>query len=132
MGYASKWLEMYFYLFSMGFKTFQQSWKMFLHSVCLSVHPFLHALILLNMLQMYWNLFMLFISDIEWSVLKMLCIRLKIRLQRQTKVFWYITAYGRGGFLKCITTYFCYTKCNKNNTCHWDVQKCVTYEKLFI
>ena len=58
---------------------FQLCWKMFMHSVCLSVHVTEHALTLVNILQMSWNLHMLFIFDIEWTVLKKVCMGLTVR-----------------------------------------------------
>ena len=97
MGYASKRLEMNFHLYTMGFNAFQLSWKMFMNSVCLSVclsvRRSVRALTLVNILRMFWNLEMLLISDIEWSVLKILCMGLKVHLQRHTKVFRCITAF---------------------------------------
>ena len=58
-GYASKRLEMYFYLYTMGFNTFQQSWKMFMNSVCLGVYLSVsqspHSLSVENNNQMSWN-----------------------------------------------------------------------------
>ena len=39
-GYTSKRLALFFQLCSTVFNTFQQSWKMLMHSVCLSVCPF--------------------------------------------------------------------------------------------
>ena len=65
MGYASKRLEMYFQFCTMVFNTFQQCWKRFMLSVCLSVRPSVHALTVVNILQISLNLYMLFISDIE-------------------------------------------------------------------
>ena len=59
----------------------------------LSVRPSVHDLTLLNILQMSWNLCMLFTSDIEWSILKILCTGLKVCQQRHTKVFRYIMTY---------------------------------------
>ena len=44
MGYALKWLKMYFSLCYMVFNTFQQNWKIFIHSVYLSVPPSVHDL----------------------------------------------------------------------------------------
>ena len=70
MDYDSKQLEIYFLLCSMVINTFRQSWRMFIRSVCLSVHPSMHALALVNILQKSWNLYMIFISDIEWTLLK--------------------------------------------------------------
>ena len=54
------------------FYTFQQSWKVFMHSVCMSVC----ALTLVNILQMSWNWYKLFISDLAWIILKIVYIRL--------------------------------------------------------
>ena len=54
-------------------------------SVCLPVRSSVHALTVINILQMSLNLHMLFISDIEWTVLKMICIRLSVRLLRRNK-----------------------------------------------
>ena len=59
-------------------------------SVCLSVR----ALTLINILQMSWNWYMLFISDIAWTALKMVYIRLTVCLKRHTNFFRYIKAYG--------------------------------------
>ena len=80
--------------------TFQKSWNVYAFS--LSIRPSVHALTLVNILQMSWNLYMLFIVDIEWTMVKMVCMGLRVRLQRHTKVFRYIKAYG-GKFFK---TYF--------------------------
>ena len=52
----------------------------------LSVHT------IVNTFQMSWNLCMLFISNIEWPVLKIVYMGLKIRLKRHTKLFRYSTA----------------------------------------
>ena len=60
MGYASKWLEMYFHLYTMGFNTFQQSWKIFMNLVCLSVRPSVHSLTLANVFQMCSTVFNFF------------------------------------------------------------------------
>ena len=106
------------------FNTFQQSGKVFIHSVCLSVR----VLTLVNILQMSWNWCMLFISDIPWTVLKMIYIRLMVCLQRHTKVFRYITAYG-GKCLKSILTYLDCTKYNEIDICHFDVQNNTSYKK---
>ena len=86
MDYASKRLEMCFHLYTMGFITFQHSLKMLTNSVCLSVHPSVHALTFVNILQTSWNLYMLFVSDIEWTIMKMVSMRQRIRLQRHTKI----------------------------------------------
>ena len=63
--------------------------------VCLSV---CHALILVNIYQMAWNLNMLLMSNIAWTVLKIVYMGLMVHLQRHTKVFWYIMADRGGGF----------------------------------
>ena len=61
-------------------------------SVCLSACLSVRALTLVNILQMSWNWYRLFIYDIAWTVLKMVYIRLMVCLQRHTKVFRYIKA----------------------------------------
>ena len=66
--------------------------------VCLSVRLSIRALTLVNILQMSWNWYMLFISGIAWSVLKIVYIRRMVCLQRHTKVFRYITVYGEKRF----------------------------------
>ena len=43
MGYALKQLEMYFQLCYLVFNIFQQSWKIFMHLICLFVSPFVCA-----------------------------------------------------------------------------------------
>ena len=60
-----------------------------MHLICLPVQ----ALTLVNILQLSLNLYILFISDIAWTILKMVCMRVMIHLQRHTKVFQYIMAY---------------------------------------
>ena len=45
----------------------------------------MHALTVVHVLQM--SLYMLFLSDIEWTVLKMICIGLSDCLQRHIKNF---------------------------------------------
>ena len=60
-----------------------------MHSICLSVH----TLILENILKMS-SKHILFISDIAWTVLKIVYVGLMVRLQRHTKVFKYNMAYG--------------------------------------
>ena len=85
--------------------------------VCLSVRPSVHAV---NILQMFLIFYMFFISDIEWTVLKMICMALSVRLERHTKVFRYISAYGGGGdlnFVKFIVTYLYCTKYNEIKYC---------------
>ena len=56
---------------------------------------------------------------------------LLVCLQRQTKGFRYITAYGWGKCSKHILTYSYYTKSNEINIYHWNIQKKVSYEKWY-
>ena len=58
----------------------------------------------------------------------MVCIELMIRLQRHTKVFRCIMAYGVK-FLKHILMYLYCIKYNKVNICHSGTQKHVSYKK---
>ena len=53
----------------------------------LSVCLYMHAQTLVNILQMFWNLYMLFMSNIAWTTLKMAHIGLMIDLQTCPKVF---------------------------------------------
>ena len=82
----------------------------------LFVCPSVHALILVNILQMSWNSCLLLISDIAWNKLKMVCMGLTARLQRHTKVSGTIRLIG--GILKSILTYLYYTKYNEINMYH--------------
>ena len=59
-----------------------------------AVRPSVQVLTLVNIFQKSRNLYMLFASDIKWTVEKMVCMELRIRLQRHTKVFWCIKVYG--------------------------------------
>ena len=71
---------------------------------------------------------MLFISGIELTVEKILCMELRVRLQRHTKIFRYIKAYGE----KTFKAYFnIIAQSVMKLTCHLDIQKHVSYEKLF-
>ena len=101
-----------------------------MHSVMHSVSLSIHALTLVNWLQMHWNLCMLFIYDVAWTALKMVCM---IHQQRHPKVFWYITSYGEN-FLKRVLTYLCSITywCNLWWVYIWkkiytDTQKCNIY-----
>ena len=85
---------------SLSFNTFQHSWKIFTHSVWLSVGLSVHALTLVNILQMSWNLYMLFISDAARTLLKILFITIMVCLQWRMEFFWYITAYTVRTFSK--------------------------------
>ena len=87
------------------FNTFPHSLKVFMHSVCLSVR----SLILVKIPQMSWHWYILIISDITWTVIKMVCIRQMVCLQRHTKVFRYISDYGR----KCLKRILTYLNCTK-------------------
>ena len=94
--------------------------------VNLSVCSPVISLILINILQMPWNLCMLFIFNMEWTALKMIYKGLKVRLQRYTKIFRYIAAYGGGreslkGNLHC-------SKCDEIQPCHSDIQKHTSYK----
>ena len=80
-----------------------------MHSVCLSVHALTFAIIL----QMSWNSYMLFTCNIAWTVLKMLCIRLLVRLRGHTKFFQYITAYG-SKFFKAYNSAFIFHYMQRN------------------
>ena len=75
-------------------------------------------------------LILILTSDIAWIVLKMVRIRLIVRLQRHTKVLWYIKAYGRK-CLKCILKDIHCNKCNIINIRHSNMQKYVFYEKWY-
>ena len=62
-----------------------------MHSIYLSVRPSVHALTAVNIFQMSLNLYMLFISDIEWTVLKIMCMGLRVRLMGRanfSNTFW--------------------------------------------
>ena len=112
------------------FNTFQQSWRVFMHSVCLSVCLSVRALTLKNILQMSWIWYMLFISDIAWTVLKMVNIRLMVCLQRHTKVFRYITVYLKKNSKRILTCLYC-NKWNKINIWHSGTQKHFVNKKWF-
>ena len=68
-------------------------------------------------------------SDIAWTVLKMVCMGFTVRLQRHTKVFWYVTVYG--GKMLHILEYLYSTKYNKINIYHSDIPKHVSYNKCY-
>ena len=57
----------------------------------------------------------------------MLCLGLKVRLQRHTKVFQYITVHGRGKFLKRIVINLPPTEDNEINMIHSYVQNHISY-----
>ena len=64
-------------------------------------------------------------SDIAWTELKMVNKRLMVCMQRHTKVFRYITAYGET-CLKRILTYLDCIKYNEINRGHLYLQKHVS------
>ena len=96
MVYASKHLEMYFESCYMFFNIFQQSWKKFIHSVCLSVrvcacsncHKYsLNEFLFIHAVHIWYRM------DIIEAVR---CMGLSVHLQRCTKVFRYISVYLGG------------------------------------
>ena len=66
---------------------------------------------LVNILQMPWNLYMLFISDIAWTALKMIYIRLMVCLQRHAK----FSKTLRPMWRKCLKRILRYLGCTKDN-----------------
>ena len=74
-------------VFSVVFNTFQKVEKyLYMRFVCLSVCPSMHSLTVVNILQISLNLYMLFISDIERTILK-LCAWDEEFAYRDTKKF---------------------------------------------
>ena len=73
---------------------------------------------------------MLFLSDIAWTVQKMVCIGLNVRLQRHKSFLIHYGLWG-GEFLKCILTHLCFTKYNEINVCHSYIQKHASYKKWY-
>ena len=69
---------------------------------------------------------MLFISDIERIIEKIVCIGLRIRLQRHIKVSDTLRLVERK-LLKRISTYC--TKCNEINMRHLDIRKHASYKR---
>ena len=67
-------------------------------SACLSVH----ALTLVNKFQKSRNLYMLFMCDVSFIILKMVCVELMVRVQRHAKVSRYFALIK--GFIKRILT----------------------------
>ena len=80
--YLFKWIIMFLTLSS---KVEKGLWILF---VWLSVQ----TSTLINILRISWNLYILFIFDVIWTVLKTLWIGLFISVQRHTKVSWYVIA----------------------------------------
>ena len=73
--------------------------------VCLSVC----CLNLVNIFQMSWIWYMLYIFAIAWSVLKMVCIRPMVCLQRHTKFFDALWPIGE----KCLKLILTHLNCTK-------------------
>ena len=99
--------------------------------MCLYIRFFcvsIHALTLLNVLQMSWNLYTLFISYVAWTVLKMAHIRLMSFERHESFQMHYSL---RGGDFKSTLTYLYYTKYNEIKIYHLDVQKYVSYKKWY-
>ena len=95
-----------------------------MHSVCLSVCPSVSTLTPVNNLQMSWNWSVLFTSNIAWTRLKMVCIRLLVHLQRHTKVFpIHYDLWGGEICLKPVLTNLYSIKYNKINIGHSNIQK---------
>ena len=95
--------------------------------ICLSVR----TLTLLNILQMSSNLYVLFISDIAWTVLKN---GMHKSYDSSTKTYKSFPIHcdlcGRK-LLKCILTFLYCNKCSKINLCHLDIHKHVSYKKWY-
>ena len=106
--------------------TFQKSWEVFMHLVCPSVRSSVRALTFVSILQTSWNLYILFKSDIEWTVEKIVCMELRVRLQRHTNFSDTLRLAGRK-ILKLVSTYC--TKYNEINIRHLCIQKHVSYKK---
>ena len=87
------------------FDAFQQSWKVYKHSVCLSVHD----LVLVNILRMSENWYMLVKFIIECSALKMVDIGLIVRVEIHKRI---PIHYGRE---KILPSLYC-TKYNETDT----------------
>ena len=90
MGYASKRMECIFKCvlqFLIISNTIEK--RLCIRFVCLSVC----VRSFVNILQTSLNLQILFISDIKWTILKMICMGLSLRSQKHTKVFRCISAY---------------------------------------
>ena len=69
---------------------------------------------------------MLFISNVAWTILKMVCIRIIVHVERQIRHPIHFGLWEK--FLKRILTYLYCTNQNKINIYHSDVQKHVSYE----
>ena len=84
-------------------------------SVCLSARPSVDGLNVIDILQMSLNLYMLFISDIERTVFKIICMAISARLQSRTKIFRCISAYrGEGKVCKVYCNIFILHEMQRN------------------
>ena len=99
-------------------------------SVCPSVRLSFQALTLVNILQLSWNLYMLFRSNTACTILKMVYIQLMVWLQRHTKFFDTLQPIG-GKCLKHIFAYLDRTKYNEINLSHSHIQRHVSYKKWY-
>ena len=95
-----------------------------MHSVCLSVRPSVHALVFENIFQVSWNLYILIIPDTEWTLEKMVWVRVSVRQQRHTKLSDMLRSTVEKYF-KRISTYC--TKCNDIYIFLWGIQQHVSY-----
>ena len=77
------------------------------------------------------NLCMLFISDIEWAILKMVHMAAKYLSAVTLKSFPDTLRQMGRKYLKCILKYLCYHKYNEINMCNSNIQKHVCNEKWF-
>ena len=93
---------------------------MFIHLICLSVSA------RFNSPKYIRNLFMFFLPACSMDHIQNGMYRTNgLCLQRHTKYFRYITAYGEGN-LRHILIYLDGRKCNEINICHSDIEKNVS------
>ena len=78
------------YLLEIIYTFFERSGKMFMYLVCLflcpSVYLFLNALVLVNILLMFWNIYILIKSTFEFFSFKMICIGDDVLLVKSKKL----------------------------------------------
>ena len=84
-------------------------------------HHTMNFLILVNIFQMSWNLCMLFMSDIAWSILKIIYIGTNGFSTETNKIF--PIHYDLWVGEECILIYLYCTKNKIKLTCHSDLQK---------
>ena len=118
---GSFWLVVLFYIAFWNFN-FNYVKPVCIHFIFLSVPDFT----LVSILVMPWNLYILFMYDMKWTVLKTGYIGLMGYLQRQIIFFQCIKAYW-GEILKRFLTYLNFTKYNEINMHHSGAQKHVFY-----